>query len=357
MDYNARLSISFYKNIATLSEPHKIYVVQNINSGKIFIKKILNIYNKNIYEFLKDNPIPYTPKIYEICEENNELTIIEEYISGDTIEQLINNNYRFDNDFIRSILQQLCVIISHLHNYSPAIIHRDIKPSNIIISPSKRIYLLDFNAAKYQNIHNMEDTALLGTKGYAAPEQYGFGVSTIQTDIYAIGMLLNTLVNGSFSPDPVLDSEFTEIIQKCTRLNKEERYDSVEDIIHILSRNPNKPAATKSLPKWVKFLPPGFQTLSPISMIFSGIGYFFLIWIATKIEISDASAKDLFMTRCSFLFFFITIVFCSTNYLNIQSYFPLCRTKNKILHFLAVVLLDIIMFVASVVLMALIVSF
>ena len=77
----------------------------------------------------------------------------------------------------------------------PPIIHRDIKPSNIIITAYNRAVLLDFNAAIYYSCQSTEDTILLGTQGYASPEQYGFGSSSPQTDIYSMGILFRELLN------------------------------------------------------------------------------------------------------------------------------------------------------------------
>lgn len=350
MDIESRLSISFYKTIATISEAHKIYIVQNINTNRLYIKKILDVYNKSVYEYLMSNPISHTPQIYEIYEENHTLTIIEEYISGDTIECLLETKHTFTDEMIRKIILQLCVIISEFHNCSPAIIHRDIKPSNIILTPANEIYLLDFNAAKYQSADKYEDTTLLGTKGYAAPEQYGFGVSTKQTDIYAIGMLLNTLVRGEFSQFPAADSEFSNIIEKCIKLNANERFENVSEIVRLLSAKPNKPVFTK--PKnWQEYLPPGFRRLSPLRMILSSLVYVFIFWLCITLEVKNTTPITLFIERIFCLLAFLSIIFCSANYLNIQSYFPLCNTKNKILHFLAVILLDAMVFVSLMIIM------
>lgn len=96
-------------------------------------------------------------------------------------------------------MYELCEILEKLHSANPPIVHRDIKPSNIIITNYDHVILLDFNAAKYFTDPNTSDTILLGTKGYAAPEQYGFGSSTPQTDIYAVGILLKELVIISLS--------------------------------------------------------------------------------------------------------------------------------------------------------------
>lgn len=354
MDIESRLSISFYKTIATVSDEHNIYIVQHIKTHKIYIKKTMSVYNKEIYNYLKNHHIPHTPRIYEIYEEEGTLTIIEEYISGDTIEQLLDSGISFDEGQIRKMLIQLCIIVSKFHNCSPSIIHRDIKPSNIIISPSGDLYLLDFNAAKFQNDENREDTVLLGTKGYAAPEQYGFGSSTIQTDIYSIGMLLNTIVNGSFSMNVHTNSIYSQVIQTCTQLNPSERYPNIDALLHTLEVNTVSKVEAK---KWQRFLPPGFRELSPVSMIFSSIGYFFIFWICLSLQVKDSTPISLYIERIFCLLMFLSIIFCSANYLNIQRLFPPCRTQNKIMKILAVVLLDVLIFIAFIILMSAIVSF
>lgn len=357
MDYSTRLSISYYKTIAEISKEHRIYIVQHIHTHKIYIKKVLTVYNKSIYEYLQKNPVPHTPKIYVLHEENYELTIIEEYISGDTLEQLLENKVTFSTELIRSMMIQLCTILSELHHCQPPIIHRDIKPSNIILTPSGEVYLLDFNAAKYHSTHKEEDTRLLGTKGYAAPEQYGFGVSTIQTDIYAVGMLLNTLVTGTFSQNPCTDSEFSPIIAKCTRLQASERYKDMDAVLHLLQKSDHEKNKTRSdLPTWVSFLPPGFRSLSPFNMIFSSVGYFFVFWLCLSLEVKNATPVALYIERGFCLLIFLSIIFCTANYRNIQSYFPPCRTKNKLLKILSVLLLDVLIFFSLMFIMIFIVS-
>lgn len=100
-------------------------------------------------------------------------------------------------------MYDLCEILEKLHSVTPPIVHRDTKPSNIIITNYEHVVLLDFNAAKYFADTDTADTILLGTKGYAAPEQYGFGSSTPQTDIYALGILLKELVKSLYHLFPI----------------------------------------------------------------------------------------------------------------------------------------------------------
>ena len=148
MDYTHKLAISYYKTITAINEAHKVYLVQHQDTQEIFIKKILDVYNIDIYKQLYSNHIIGTPRIIDYFEENNQLIIIEEYISGHTLLDMINQGELSLNKIIL-IMLDLCSILKKLHDFTPAIIHRDIKPSNVIITPYDRAVLLDFNAAKY----------------------------------------------------------------------------------------------------------------------------------------------------------------------------------------------------------------
>ena len=176
MDIESRLEISFFENIVPLNEKHHIFLVRHRESGKICVKKILSVYNKTVYDQLKEKPVPGIPKIIALYEENNTLILIEEYISGSTLQHLLDEGSGLSESEIDSYICQLCDIVSRLHSFDPPIIHRDIKPSNVLITPSGNVFLIDFNASRPE-IAKDEDTSLLGTKGYAAPEQYGFGSS------------------------------------------------------------------------------------------------------------------------------------------------------------------------------------
>lgn len=357
MDIDARLCISYYQTIAVIDEAKHIFLAQHQKSRKLFVKKVLQVYNRSVYEYLRQYPIPYTPRIYALYEENNHLTVIEEYISGDSLEELLDGGRQFRTDEIKSIVLRLCNIVNAFHNASPQIIHRDIKPSNIIMTPSGDLYLLDFNAAKI-NARNgrEEDTMLLGTKGYAAPEQYGFGTSNVQTDIYAIGRLMNTLVNGSFTNNTVLSHELSPIIEKCTRLNAAERYAGVHEIMTALTCQTENKKGRKPLPDWMKYLPPGYRTSEPFHMILATPVYLFVFWISLCLEVEGGTAPILWIERICTLLFFLGIIFCSSNYLDVQRFFPPCRTKNKFLKVLAILLLDVIVGISIIILMALLAS-
>lgn len=135
--------MSDYKIIAAINTSHKIYLVQHQYTKKIYVKKLLDIYNKSVYEYLLTHNRPGLPKIHAIFEDNGQLIIIEEYISGQTLLDKMNK-HNLTNSEITHYMIELCTILSPLHQHDPAIVHRDIKPSNIIITPYNHVMLLDF---------------------------------------------------------------------------------------------------------------------------------------------------------------------------------------------------------------------
>ncbi|MFT3982918.1 MAG: protein kinase [Lachnospiraceae bacterium] len=348
MDYSKRLSISYYKNIAVLNEEHKVYIVQHQENKKIFVKKKLTVYNTSIYQHLQTTPIEGIPQIIELYEEDSFLTVIEEYISGETLQEKLNKCCLHERD-IDCYIKDLCSILIKLHSFNPPIIHRDIKPSNIIITPYNRVFLLDYNAAKYFTDTKSSDTVLLGTKGYAAPEQYGFGSSTQQTDIYAIGILLKELISSLSTPT----NRFNNLIVKCTQINPSDRFSSVAELHKKLRlKSPNN-STNFQIESWRAFIPPGFRTRTPWKIIVSSIGYLLIFWLCLSLEVRNVTGMGLWIERIFCLLMFLSIVFAGTNYLNIQSIIPLCQHKNRIIHYLGIIILNIMIVSILMILMVL----
>lgn len=328
MDYSHRLEISYYKTIATINDAHKVFLVQHQESNQIFIKKILDIYNLSIYEYLKTNPITGIPRIVDYCEDNNQLILIEEYISGTSLQEIINSD-KVTEESINSYLCEICDILAQLHSLDPPIVHRDIKPSNIIITPYNHVMLLDFNAAKYLTNKDAEDTVLLGTKGYAAPEQYGFGSSTPQTDIYALGILLKELTENL----PAKNKKYNAIIKKCTKINPEDRYRNINELRKDFYNKISPPLQkTLSFSASLKaYTLPGFRTHNLLKEAIALPVYLLLLILCLSIEVENSSASDLWIQRIFCFFIMMSYIFVYCNYRNIQRYMPLCQSKNIII--------------------------
>ena len=343
MDYTNRLAISYYNTIATINSAHKIYLVQHRETGKIYIKKILDIYNPHIYEYLMEHHIAGIPKLYNVYEENAQLILIEEFISGISLQEMIDNR-TLTLDFIVRLMDELCSILKKLHILNPPIIHRDIKPSNIIITSCGHAVLIDFNAAKFLTDTNFHDTVLLGTKGYAAPEQYGFGGATPQTDIYALGILLKELSLALPIPTTIFDA----VISKCTEMNPSDRMETVQELKKEIEKvqnyncnHPNITHSDDSLNRLQKnFVPPGFRTKTPWKMLTASVVYLFILWLFLSLEVKDASLFQLWLERITALCIMLSVVFCCFDYRNIRRFIPLCTNKKRIVRYLGVLILN-----------------
>lgn len=337
MDINARLQISYYETVAAINEQHLVYLVRHRETGKFYVKKILKVYNLDVYRQLIANPVLGIPRIIACCEEDNCLTIIEEFISGDTIESLLEQNGAFSEEETVCFISELCSVLTALHSQTPPLIHRDIKPSNVIITPDKHVMLLDLNAAR-KDISKSEDTVLLGTKGYAAPEQYGFGSSGIQSDIYALGMLMNTMLAGHFSQE-IQPGKLAPVIRRCLQLDPAKRYSTARDVSAAVN-NKQKPATDE--PK--KLVPPGFRTGNIFHMFIASVVYFFIILISLTFTLENSTFPEIIMFRVSLFVFSLLAVACGTNYLNIWSHIPLCRSNNLAIKIMGIILLVAMVF-------------
>ena len=354
MDLSHRLAVSYYKTIATINEQHHVFLVQHQSSNRIFIKKILDVYNIDVYENLYNHPIPGIPQIIDYCEEDHQLILIEEYISGTPLYEKMDHHDITEKDVLNYTLD-LCNILEALHSLNPPIIHRDIKPSNIIITNYNHAVLLDFNAAKKFSPEKREDTVLLGTQGYAAPEQYGFGSSSPQTDIYSLGIVIKEMLAACNSNSKKLKF----IADQCTQLSPKERYSSVtelkKEVQPLVKSSAEIHAAVKGSTR--RFLPPGYRTHTPWKMFLSSVVYIFILWLCLSLEVKNTYGAALWTERLFCLAMMLSVIFGSFNYLNFQRLIPLCRHKNWIVKGIGIVILDFTVIVALFLVLVILESF
>ena len=200
-------------------------------------------------DILKSLDHPGLPEIIDIIIEKDYLLIIMEYISGHTLKELLNTCGVIEEKVAVNWGIQLCEVLSYLHTRNPPVIYRDLKPSNVMRKLDGKIVLIDFGTAReYRGKAAWEDTVCLGTRGYAAPEQYtAGGQSDERTDIYCLGTTLYHLLTGK-NPEqppyeiypvrrwnPALSPGLEEFIMTCTRRNPEERYQSSEEAGYVLA--------------------------------------------------------------------------------------------------------------------------
>ena len=85
MDIESELTLSYYKEIADINRAHGVFLVQHTENKRIYVKKVMSVYNAKIYHHLKNHPISGLPFIHELVEADGSLTIIEDYVAGETL--------------------------------------------------------------------------------------------------------------------------------------------------------------------------------------------------------------------------------------------------------------------------------
>lgn len=147
-----------------------------------------------VYRKLQQLESPHLAKIIS-CEEQQDIGMVtEEYISGETLDEKLHRQGVMPPELVKYYIRQLLEALEQIH--AQGIVHRDISPKNVLISTDGVVKLLDFDIARRRKRNQNADTTILGTVGFASPEQYGFLQTDATADIYALGVLMNVMLEG-----------------------------------------------------------------------------------------------------------------------------------------------------------------
>ena len=220
-----------YETVKTIknSERGCVSLLQNKQNGTRFIFRHYQG-SGEVYRKLLSVSCPNLPKIMEAAEQDGMVAVLEEYIQGDSLAFLLAGAC-FTPAEARKITFQLCNALWVLHSLGA--VHRDIKPENVIIRGSQAV-LIDFDASRIFKSEISHDTQILGTTGYAAPEQYGIAQTDERADIYSLGVLLNIMLTGKHPSKELASGKLGRIVQKCTMVNPKKRYKSVLYLMEAL---------------------------------------------------------------------------------------------------------------------------
>lgn len=167
MTLSEEYCLSQYEELSLLRDTEDIYIMRNMIDGTICVKKQVPIALKNIYNFLKYQQNSYIPRIYECIEQEEMLIVIEEYLPGKNLEEVLKERCFTEQEAV-VIAIQLCQALKPLHSANPSIICRDLKPANIMLTGKDCVKIVDFDISReYQEGRN-RDTKMMGTEGYAA---------------------------------------------------------------------------------------------------------------------------------------------------------------------------------------------
>ena len=209
--------------------------------------------NQGKFDFLAESNIlkrlqhPMLPRIVDVFEDANRILIVEDYVEGINLADLLKQQNKVDEAQGIQWFRSLCQVLQYLHTQKPnPIVYRDMKPSNIVLQPDGTLKLIDFGIAREYKADSSADTTYIGTKGYAAPEQFGKAQTDARTDIYSLGVTMYHLLTGKspyqppyqFVPvrqlNPELSAGIEHILDKCVQSEPEQRYQSVDELLDDL---------------------------------------------------------------------------------------------------------------------------
>lgn len=322
---------SGYEDFGSYRERENLHLVRSRQNQNLYLLKKLDVFDESVLDELIDHPVCGTARIHGRYRVNDSLYTIEEYVSGRTLREVLSQG-PVDEEQACTWILELLNVLEPLHHRKPAIVHRDIKPENIMINAQNELILVDFNAAKTVDEEKSKDTVLIGTNGYASPEQYGFQVSSPASDIYAVGVLFREMLTGSLEDTNAYQGKYRKVIDRCLSLDPEKRYRDAGEMSSALTALRER---KKTL--W-RFLPPGFQTKNLVGLWAALAFYYTWFGGALSMEVVGGSMTVQILARFFWFVAFTLDILWTGNYLNIWKKVPLTRSKNLFVRYVGVVL-------------------
>lgn len=240
----------------------QVYLAYDVESGrKRAIKEINQSEDSRIYAFarreaqiIRKLKYPYFPEIFDIVETDQADYIIMEYLEGETARKRLDRLGALPAEEVVRMAKDVCLMLSYLHHYTPPLVYCDMKPDNIMVQAEGNLRLIDFGTVMELGQESKESSLRLGTRGYAAPEQFDMSKAIdARTDIYALGVTMYQLLTGKepgqkgekFAKDSKrfgcrfrtpYPRKLERIICKCMQEDPGERYQDCEALREALSR-------------------------------------------------------------------------------------------------------------------------
>ncbi|HEX7734765.1 MAG TPA: serine/threonine-protein kinase, partial [Ktedonobacteraceae bacterium] len=233
---------------------------------------------------------PNLTRIYDAFSESGRSFLVMDYIDGKTLLQLLQaRGEPLPVEQVMRYAEQLCDVLTYLHQHNPPIIFRDLKPTNVMATQNGHIYLIDFGIARFFKEGQNQDTTVLGSPGYAPPEQHGSGQTDPRSDLYALGATLHCCLSNrdpyhatdrfNFAPvcqfNPQVPEALDRLILRMVALDASLRPGSAQEVKQALfgigqqMRNPNAGAqatqiTSNSAPtQYVQPARPAYQPTMP----------------------------------------------------------------------------------------------
>ncbi|MCL2189862.1 MAG: serine/threonine protein kinase [Defluviitaleaceae bacterium] len=316
--------------------------VRDMVDGTQYIKKAFGTtYGIGVYKALLTVSHPNLPKVYYVIEDGDGFITLEEYIYGITLKTMIESK-PIPFSRVMEITAQLYDALNTLHSQSPPLIHKDVNPSNIMLAVDGTIKLIDFNAAKEYKPEATEDTTTLGTKSYAAPEQFGYAKTDERTDIYCLGATMYHMLAGKpYVNGKKMPSGFAgKVMQKCLQIDPNNRYSTA------LGMKQRITAGFEAHERLIRFFP-DLNTTSSIKFSLLTMTYIVIALVSVIFLVSLIYLIETFIDVMGYGTFLLCVylipVSLIVNFMGLRNKLPLFREKKIIYTLLGIILISIIL--------------
>lgn len=213
--------------------------------GPFVRKKIPTVLaQRGVWSALGGSTCPRLPRVEATYELPDCVAVILDYVPGPTLEQVVAERGRLQQNEAVNLAQQICEAVQELHRLG--ILHRDLTPANIIVADDGA-HIIDLGIARplTDTANRNRDTTALGTYGFASPEQYGFAPTDVRSDIYSLGRILGFMLTGVYPDDtrytPLLSDDLhvtprlRAIVERATAFEPSARYQNVTQFAQALT--------------------------------------------------------------------------------------------------------------------------
>lgn len=338
-----------YEEISLLSKTQKCKtsLIKNKDTQEIAVKKempeeLFEVYSK-LAKLSSENKNTNFVKVFACYKEDGKCISVEEYIKGESLNDLMNKGGVPVNQALGYMID-LCDALEVVHK--EGIIHRDIQPKNIMIENGHAM-LIDFDIARNKKEESDKDTQILGTVGYAAPEQYGFAQTDERSDIYSLGKVLEEMVGRGHS--------FDYIIFRCLEIEPGSRYQNVKQLKKDLKREKEhlEIPSRLSAKGFIRTIP-GFGSGKISTMILSVIIHAFCLYLLIGLGVQTVGSVG--MKIYASILYVLTFLFPYAYIANIGHFadkFPAVKYKSTFMKWGVRILFAVAFFIIFLFIMAL----
>ncbi len=213
--------------VAVISEGDRteVYLASDKTEEPVIYKIIRGKDSSALCQRIQECKSPFFPHIKRFWYADGAMHVVEEFLEGRELSEMLTGSLSESEGL--NLIRQLTEAVKCMHSMDPPLIHRDIKPQNILVTPQGELKLIDFDAAReYTDEDKDRDTVLLGTRGYAAPEQFGYNQTDIRSDVYSVGIVCNGILDRTELGERKR-RKLRPVFSKATMFDPDERYDNV----------------------------------------------------------------------------------------------------------------------------------